>query len=80
MMNSNEMLNLVAQIRHSAAALRSEQYNNGTYSRSGGNTAYHDLNKYAAMLEEAAIDLVKKEAVEAALAQLPINQTVIIKI
>ena len=80
MMNSTEMLNLVAQIRRSATDLKAEQYRNGTYSRSGGTTAYYDLNKYPNVLGAFAIDMVTKEAVEAALAQLPISQTIIVKI
>ena len=80
MMNSTEMLNLVADIRNSAARLRNEQYANGLYSRSGGSVACRAFDDYAAILEKFAIDLVKKEAVEAALTQLPVGQTIIVKI
>jgi hypothetical protein len=80
MMNSNEMMKLVAEMRYSAEKVRSEQYRNGTYSRDGGNTAKYDFERYADILEKMAVELIKKEAVEAALAQLPISQTIIVKI
>lgn len=80
MMNSQEVLNLVARMRYAAGRLASEQYNNGCYSRSGGSRAVNDFNHFASELEQLALDLVRKEAVEDALAQLPLGQTVVIKL
>lgn len=80
MMNSQEVLNLVSCMRHSASRLASEQYSNGCYSRFGGSRAISDFNSFASELEQFALDLVRKEAVEDAIAQLPLGQTVIIKL
>lgn len=80
MLNSNEALNLVARIRSAANRLSHEQYTNGCYSRFGGSRAISDFNNFANEIEQLALDLVRKEAVEDALAQLPIGQTVIVKL
>lgn len=80
MMNSNEALNLVVRIRSAANRLSNEQYKNGCYSRFGGARAVSDFNSFANEIEQLALDLVRKEAVEDALAQLPIGQTVIVKL
>lgn len=79
-MKSKEILSLVKEMRCSAKALKASQYSNSTYPRYGGNNACDDFEKYASILEAYALDLVRKEAVEEALSQLPLTQTIVIKI
>lgn len=79
-MNSNDLLSLVSDLRRSASRLHDAQYANGSYSRDGGDSARWAMERYATALEQMAIELIKKEAVEAALAQLPLSQTIIVKL
>lgn len=79
-MKSKEILSLVKEMRCSAKILKDNQYSNGTFSKYGGNNACYDFEKYASILEAYALDLVRKEAVEEALSQLPLTKTVVIKI
>lgn len=80
MINSQEVLNLISRMRDSAGRLAFAQYKNGCYSHFGGSQAIRDFNSFASELEQLALDLARKEAIEDALAQLPLGQTVIVKL